>query len=72
MLPVCSEEGAVETFIVRIYKRNAADAQWLAGAVEIPGKNGLIPFDSLAALEAILSTPAQAKRQWIDRKNGGD
>lgn len=62
----------METFIVRIYKRNAADVQWLAGAVEIPGKNGLIPFDSLAALEAILSTPAQADGRRIDREDGRD
>lgn len=62
----------METFIVRIYKRDATDVQWLAGAVEIPGKNGLIPFDSLAALEAILSRPAQAKGHWMNREDGSD
>ena len=62
----------METFIVRIYKRNAADEQWLIGAVEIPGKNGLVPFDSLAALEAILSMPAKAEGRSIDWEDGRD
>ncbi len=62
----------METFIVRIYKRDSADPQWLAGAVEIPGKNGLIPFDSLAALEAILSKPAQPGGRRKEREDGRD
>ena len=45
----------METFIVRVYRRDGSDPKRMAGAVEIPGVARVIPFDSLVSLERILS-----------------
>lgn len=50
-------KGAVETYIVRIYRRNSTNTSEIFGAVEIPGQIPVIPFEGMSALENILTAP---------------
>lgn len=46
-----------ETYIVRIYRRNAGPQRQLAGLVETPGGSLSANFETLTELTAILEAP---------------
>ena len=46
-----------ETYIVRVYRRNAGPPKQIAGLVETPGGSLSASFASLAELAAILEAP---------------
>ena len=49
----------MESYVVRVYRRDAKDSEKLAGLVELTDREEEKPFVSFAELRKILSSPGQ-------------